>query len=154
MRETGTGRIGSVIGRYFAMDRDQRWERTEHAVDLLCEGTAEHHAETGEAGGQGRLRARRDRRVHHCDDGGEEARIRPGDAVLAFNFRPDRMRQISAKLAEVVDAYTTLTQYDEDWSFPVAFPPKRARPSRSPRSIADAGQRASSTWPRRRSTRT
>ena len=40
---------------------------------------------------------------------GEEARIRPGDAVLAFNFRPDRMRQITTKLAEVVDRYTTLT---------------------------------------------
>ncbi len=56
---------------------------------------------------------------------GEEARIRPGDSVLAFNFRPDRMRQLTTALAEVVDRYTTLTQYDEDWSFPVVFPPHR-----------------------------
>ena len=46
--ELGTGRVASVVGRYYAMDRDQRWERTEQAVDLLCDGSAEHHADTGE----------------------------------------------------------------------------------------------------------
>jgi 2,3-bisphosphoglycerate-independent phosphoglycerate mutase len=125
-RESGAGRVGSVIGRYYAMDRDQRWDRTEQAVDLLCEGTAEHHAETGEAA----VRAAYDRgetdEFISATTVGEEARIRPGDAVLAFNFRPDRMRQLTTKLSEVVgDRYTTLTQYDEDWTFPVVFPPSR-----------------------------
>ena len=70
---------------------------------------------------------------------GEEARIRPGDAVLAFNFRPDRMRQITTKLSEVVgDRYTTLTQYDEDWTFPVVFPPHRPAITLA-KVIADAG---------------
>ncbi|HYC82828.1 MAG TPA: alkaline phosphatase family protein, partial [Solirubrobacterales bacterium] len=50
---------------------------------------------------------------------------RPGDSVIAFNFRPDRMRQITTKLAEVVDRYTTMTPYDEDWDFPVLFPKYR-----------------------------
>jgi 2,3-bisphosphoglycerate-independent phosphoglycerate mutase len=125
-RELGTGRIGSVVGRYYAMDRDQRWDRTEQAVDLLCEGTAEHHAETGEQAVKDAYdRGETDEFITPTTVG-EEARIRPGDAVLAFNFRPDRMRQITTKLSEVAgDRYTTLTQYDEDWTFPVAFPPQR-----------------------------
>jgi 2,3-bisphosphoglycerate-independent phosphoglycerate mutase len=125
-RELGTGRVGSVIGRYFAMDRDQRWDRTEQAVDLLCEGTAEHHADTGEQAIRDAYERDETDEFITATSVGEEARIRPGDAVLAFNFRPDRMRQITTKLSEVAgDRYTTLTQYDEDWSFPVAFPPRR-----------------------------
>ena len=50
LEEAGVGRIGSVIGRYFAMDRDTRWDRTEKAVKLLMEGEAEHEAETGRGG--------------------------------------------------------------------------------------------------------
>ena len=94
-RERGTGRIGSVIGRYFAMDRDQRWERTE---------AARRPALRGQGGAPRRARARRRcapptsaaRRTSssRATTVGDEARIRPGDAVLAFNFRPDRMRQI------------------------------------------------------------
>ena len=94
----GTGRIGSVIGRYFAMDRDQRWDRTEQAVDLLCEGTAEHHAETGEAAVKAAYERGETDEFITATTVGEEARIRRGDAVLAFNFRPDRMRQITTKL--------------------------------------------------------
>jgi 2,3-bisphosphoglycerate-independent phosphoglycerate mutase len=67
----------------------------------------------------------------------DETRIRPGDSVIAFNFRPDRMREITLALcdpafgeidrggAEVTDRYVTLAEYDEDWSYPVVFPPKR-----------------------------
>ena len=66
---------------------------------------------------------------------GEEARIRPGDSVLAFNFRPDRMREITRALAdpafdeidrggaEPVERYATMTEYEEGWPYPVAFPP-------------------------------
>ena len=56
---------------------------------------------------------------------GDEARIRPGDSVIAFNFRPDRMRQITEKLTETVDRYVTMTEYDEDWAYPILFPPQR-----------------------------
>jgi 2,3-bisphosphoglycerate-independent phosphoglycerate mutase len=123
--ELGAGRVGSVVGRYYAMDRDKREERTRAAVELLVEGKAEHHAESGEAA----VRAAYER--DETDEFitpvtvGEEARIRPGDSVLAFNFRPDRMRQLTVALAEVVDRYATLTQYDEEWDFPVLFPPHR-----------------------------
>jgi 2,3-bisphosphoglycerate-independent phosphoglycerate mutase len=124
-RESGTGRVASVIGRYFAMDRDQRWDRTEQAVDLLCEGTAEHHAESGEAAIRAAYEREETDEFITATSVGEEGRIRRGDSVLAFNFRPDRMRQITTKLSEVAGRYTTLTSYDEDWDFPVAFPPHR-----------------------------
>ena len=124
-RELGTGRIGSVIGRYYAMDRDQRWERTERAVGLLCDGAAEHHADTGEAAVRAAYERDETDEFITATTVGDEARIHPGDAVIAFNFRPDRMRQLTTKLSEVVDSYTTLTSYDEDWSFPVVFEPHR-----------------------------
>ncbi len=67
---------------------------------------------------------------------GEEARIRPGDSVIAFNFRPDRMREITRALAEPgfdeidrggappVERYATMTEYEEGWTYPVAFAPE------------------------------
>jgi len=139
-RELGTGRVGSVVGRYYAMDRDQRWDRIEQAVDLLCEGTAEHHADTGEEAVKDAYDRDETDEFITATTVGEEARIRPGDAVLAFNFRPDRMRQLTTKLSEVAgDRYTTLTQYDEDWTFPVAFPPQRPALTLA-RVISDAGR--------------
>src|SRR4029078_2267040 len=120
-----TGRIGSVIGRYFAMDRDQRWDRTEQAVDMLCEGTAPHHADTGEHAVKAAHERDETDEFITATTVGEEARIRPGDSVLAFNFRPDRMRQIPTKLSEGVDHHRNMTEYEEEWTFPVAFPPKR-----------------------------
>jgi len=124
-REQGTGRIGSVVGRYFAMDRDQRWARTGQAVDLLCAGMAQQHADSGEQAVKDAYDRGETDEFITATTVGEEALIRPGDSVLAFNFRPDRMRQLSTRLSDVVDRYTTLTQYDEDWTFPVAFPPHR-----------------------------
>jgi 2,3-bisphosphoglycerate-independent phosphoglycerate mutase len=119
------GRVGSVIGRYFAMDRDHREERTRQALDLLLEGEAAHHADTGVDA----VRAAYDRgetdEFITATTVGDEATIRPDDSVLAFNFRPDRMRQLTEALAPQVAAYTTLTEYEEGWEWPVAFPPAR-----------------------------
>ena len=96
----GVGRVGSVIGRYYAMDRDKRWDRIKLAYDLLVHGTAEHHAETA-------VQAMRDAYARGETDEfvmptaiGAEARIRPGDSVIAFNFRPDRMRELTRALAD------------------------------------------------------
>jgi 2,3-bisphosphoglycerate-independent phosphoglycerate mutase len=107
------------------MDRDQRWDRTQKALDLLQEGRGEHHADTAREA----VRAAYDR--GETDEFvapttvGDEARIRPGDSVLAFNFRPDRMRQLTEKLGPAVARYTTLAEYEEGWPYPVAFPPER-----------------------------
>ena len=56
---------------------------------------------------------------------GEEGRIREGDSVIFFNFRPDRARQLTQKLGEAGFRLTTLTEYNEDWDYPIAFPPAR-----------------------------
>ncbi len=93
-------RVGSVVGRYWAMDRDRRWERTQRAYDMLVHGRAPYSAPSGEQA------------VREAYERGEtdefveptlvdaEARIRPGDSVLCFNFRPDRMRELVRALAE------------------------------------------------------
>ncbi len=135
--ESWGGRVGSVIGRYFAMDRDKRWDRVQKAYDLLVHGKADHHSGTAaEAAEQAYARDETDEFIS-ATLVGEEARIRPGDSVIAFNFRPDRMREITLALcdpefteidrggAEVIDRYITLAEYDEEWDYPVVFPPKR-----------------------------
>jgi 2,3-bisphosphoglycerate-independent phosphoglycerate mutase len=148
--ECGAGRIGSVTGRYWAMDRDKRWDRTQKAYDLLVHGRGEHHADTAEQAARESYERDETDEFIHPTTVGEEARIRPGDSVLAFNFRPDRMRQITRALAEagcdeidrggapVVERYTTLAQYEEDWDYPVVFPPHRPKVTIA-QVIADAG---------------
>jgi 2,3-bisphosphoglycerate-independent phosphoglycerate mutase len=93
-------RVGSVVGRYWAMDRDRRWERTQRAYDLLVHARAAHHAASGEQAVQDAYRRGETDEFIEPTLVGEEARIRPGDSVIAFNFRPDRMRQITRALAE------------------------------------------------------
>jgi 2,3-bisphosphoglycerate-independent phosphoglycerate mutase len=126
MEEAGAGRIGSVVGRYYAMDRDHRSERTQKALDLLLEGTAEHEAESGPAAVRAAYERDESDEFITPTRVGEEAAIDPEqDSVIAFNFRPDRMRQISEKLAGPVRRYCTMTEYDEEFPYPVAFPPER-----------------------------
>jgi 2,3-bisphosphoglycerate-independent phosphoglycerate mutase len=150
LRDAGGGRVGSVVGRYFAMDRDNRWDRVQKAYDLLVHGTAEHHADDGPAAVRAAYeREETDEFITPTTVGGE-ARIRPGDSVIAFNFRPDRMREITRALAEPdfdeidrrgaepVERYATLTEYDEDWSYPIAFPPQRPEVTLA-QVIADGG---------------
>jgi 2,3-bisphosphoglycerate-independent phosphoglycerate mutase len=147
-----SARVGSVVGRYWAMDRDQRWERIQKAYDLLVHGRAEHHADSAvEAVRAAYEREETDEFIEPTTVG-DEACIRPGDSVIAFNFRPDRMREITRALAEPgfdevdrggvepIERFATLTQYEEDWPYPVAFPP--ARPETTlPHVIAAAGGR-------------
>ena len=115
-----------MTGRYYAMDRDKRWERTELALDALVDGEAELSAESGEAAvRQAYERGETDEFIKPTLVGGE-GRIRDGDSVIFFNFRPDRARQLTQELDERLDVrLTTLTQYQEDWDYPVAFPPAR-----------------------------
>jgi 2,3-bisphosphoglycerate-independent phosphoglycerate mutase len=150
--EAGVGRVGTVIGRYYAMDRDKRWDRVQLAYDLLVHGESEHHADSA-------AQALRDAYARDETDEfvrpvavGEEARIRPGDSVFTFNFRPDRMREITRALAEdgfsevergdapALERYATMTEYEESWSYPVAFRP--AHPELTlPQVIEDFGGR-------------
>ena len=126
MSESGCGRIGSVVGRYYAMDRDKRWDRVKLAYDLLVHGRAEHRFVS--AAEAARAAYERDETDEFIMPSlvGEEARIRPGDSVLGLNFRPDRMREIPRALAEPgfdefdrdgpegewgAIRYTTMTEY-------------------------------------------
>ena len=140
-------RVGSVVGRYWAMDRDRRWDRTQRAYDLLVHGRADHSAASGEEAVRAAYERGETDEFIEPTLVGAEARIRPQDSVLAFNFRPDRMRQITRALAEpgfgergeelpgwrgrdgapAVVHYTTLTRYEEDWDYPVAFAPEHLR---------------------------
>jgi 2,3-bisphosphoglycerate-independent phosphoglycerate mutase len=135
MHDASAGRIASVVGRYYAMDRDRRWERIKAAYDLLVHGRAEHRAgSAGEAARAAYGRGETDEFIRPVLVG-EEGRIRPDDAVLGFNFRPDRMRELTRALAdpefdefdrggtEPVRHYFTMTRYEEGWPYPVAFEP-------------------------------
>ncbi|HEY8765612.1 MAG TPA: 2,3-bisphosphoglycerate-independent phosphoglycerate mutase [Solirubrobacteraceae bacterium] len=136
MADAGAGRVGSVIGRYYAMDRDSRWERIQLAYDLLVHGSAENAADSAaEAIRAAYEREETDEFIKPVTVG-EEGCIRPGDSVFAFNFRPDRMREITRALAEpgfgeidrggtdAIKRYATMTEYEEGWPYPVAFPPE------------------------------
>jgi 2,3-bisphosphoglycerate-independent phosphoglycerate mutase len=135
-------RVGSVMGRYWAMDRDRRWDRTQRAYDALVLGEAPYRAADGEEAVREAYRRGETDEFIEPTLVGEEARIRARDSVIAFNFRPDRMRQITRALAEPgfgagaeeelpgwrgrgeeppVGRYTTFTSYEEDWSYPVVF---------------------------------
>ncbi|HXC23806.1 MAG TPA: 2,3-bisphosphoglycerate-independent phosphoglycerate mutase [Solirubrobacteraceae bacterium] len=96
-------RVGSVVGRYWAMDRDRRWERTQRAYDMLVHGRGRAGSVPAASGEQAVRdayeRGETDEFVEPTLVGGE-ARIRPGDSVLCFNFRPDRMRELVRALAE------------------------------------------------------
>jgi 2,3-bisphosphoglycerate-independent phosphoglycerate mutase len=135
----GNARIGSVIGRYYAMDRDKREERTQAAVDLLLDGVSPHHATSAvQAVTDSYARDERGDEFVAATTVGDEARIRPQDSVIAFNFRPDRMRQLTEALGPKVASYTTLTEYEEGWPWPVAFPPQRPETTMT-KVIAEAG---------------
>ncbi|MDQ2895973.1 MAG: 2,3-bisphosphoglycerate-independent phosphoglycerate mutase [Actinomycetota bacterium] len=138
MDAAGAGRIGSVSGRYFAMDRDRRWDRVQKAYDLLVHGTADDTADSGaDACRAAYERGETDEFIASTRVGTQEARIRPGDSVLCLNFRPDRMREIVRALAdpwfaeidrgggEPVARLACMTEYEEGWPYPVAFPPQR-----------------------------
>jgi 2,3-bisphosphoglycerate-independent phosphoglycerate mutase len=133
---TAGARVGSVVGRYWAMDRDRRWDRVQRAYDMLVHGRASYSADSGEQAVQDAYRRGETDEFIEPTLVGAEARIGPGDSVIAFNFRPDRMREITRALAEpgfaeldrggapAIARYTTLTSYEEDWDYPVVFSPR------------------------------
>ncbi|HEY7933662.1 MAG TPA: 2,3-bisphosphoglycerate-independent phosphoglycerate mutase [Solirubrobacteraceae bacterium] len=150
LEEIDGARVGSVIGRYWAMDRDRRWERTQRAYDMLVHGLAPHHAECGREAVQDAYERDETDEFIAPTLVGHEARIHPGDSVICFNFRPDRMRQIVRALAapdceeidrgqaEGLDRLSTFTEYEEGWPYPVVFGPERPAVTLSA-VLADAG---------------
>jgi 2,3-bisphosphoglycerate-independent phosphoglycerate mutase len=136
-REIGAGEIATLVGRYYAMDRDKRWERIERAYKMLVNGEGERATDP--------LAAIRKSYEHNVtdefvepvvitrDNGEPVATIQDGDSVIFFNFRADRARQITSALAVLgFDAFPVpgrphahfvcFTVYDKTYPLPVAFP--------------------------------
>jgi 2,3-bisphosphoglycerate-independent phosphoglycerate mutase len=112
-------RIVTVSGRYYAMDRDKRWERTEQALAAIARGEGEPAADPVAAIEASYARGVTDEFVEPIVLPGP--RLAPGDAAIFFNFRPDRARQLSEKLLEAGYDLTTMTRYRDDFDCPVVF---------------------------------
>ena len=133
-------RIASIVGRYYAMDRDQRWERLQTAYDLITAGRAAHQArDAASALAQAYARGESDEFVAATaivPEDGEPARMRDGDAVVFMNFRADRARQMTRALTDVdfkgfareyvpqLGYFCTLTSYGAEFKLPAAYPPQ------------------------------
>jgi 2,3-bisphosphoglycerate-independent phosphoglycerate mutase len=118
-------RIATVAGRYYAMDRDGRWERTERALAAIVRGE-------GRVGSDPVTEVERSYAEGVTDEFVEPVvltgpRLAPDDSAVFFNFRPDRTRQLSQKLLEAGFRLTTMTRYRDDFPFPVAFPEQKVR---------------------------
>jgi 2,3-bisphosphoglycerate-independent phosphoglycerate mutase len=112
-------RIVTISGRYYAMDRDGRWERTDRALAAIRSGEGEAAENPVEAVRRGYERGVTDEFIEPVVLPGP--RLDRDDSAIFFNFRPDRARQLSERLlADSVDL-TTMTRYREDFDFPVAF---------------------------------
>ena len=133
-------RVASVCGRYYAMDRDRRWERVAPAYALIVDGGAPHVAASGRAGlDAAYARGESDEFVQAtaiADRGGRTARIEDGDVVVFMNFRADRARELTRALTDPAFAgfararvprlarFVCLTSYGDEFTLPVAFPPQ------------------------------
>ncbi len=132
--------IGTLIGRYYAMDRDKRWERIQIAYEALVEGQGEKRRDP--------VKAIEEAYAQHVTDEfikpiifppktQRSNRIQDGDVVIFFNFRPDRAREITQSLTDPpcdgltrkefpkLGMYVCMTEYDKTFKLPVAFPPVR-----------------------------
>ena len=139
-RSLGTGAIATVTGRYYAMDRDQRWDRLAKAFDALVYGQGETAPSADAAVAQSYARDVTDEfllpTVILDDQGQPRGRVQPGDAVIFYNFRADRAREITRAFVDrdfpgfprsggYPDVhYVCMTQYDATIEAPVAFPPQ------------------------------
>ena len=133
----GVGRIATVVGRYFIMDRDNRWERVEQGYNLIVDGVGESFADPVEALKKWYAEDKTDEFIPVSSIGASEGPLmKDGDAVICFNFRSDRVREITRALMENDFReferqrqpklhYVCFTVYDDTFGLPIAFPPRR-----------------------------
>jgi 2,3-bisphosphoglycerate-independent phosphoglycerate mutase len=133
LKTLGTGAVATAMGRYWAMDRDQRWDRVEKAYRAFVLGEAERVADGVEAVRASYCAGVTDEFMNPVTLGLPYGTIRDGDSVVFFNFRADRAREISRALTEehfaafpravkpAIALYTTFTRYHKDFPFAVAF---------------------------------
>jgi 2,3-bisphosphoglycerate-independent phosphoglycerate mutase len=129
----GKGRTATIIGRYFAMDRDNRWDRVESSYNLIVDGTSEFQAATAKAGLDAAYERGENDEFVKATRIGEQAKVEDGDAVVFMNFRADRARELSRVFVEddfhdfararqpKLAGFVTLTQYAASIHAPAAF---------------------------------
>lgn len=139
-QQIGRGRIVSIIGRYYAMDRDKRWERVQKAYELLTEGTADYHAQSAQdALAEAYQRGESDEFVQATtihSTGESPVKIKDGDVIIFMNFRADRARELSRAFLEPgftafkrnvvpqLAEFVSLTEYAKDIHTTIAFLPQ------------------------------
>jgi 2,3-bisphosphoglycerate-independent phosphoglycerate mutase len=121
LAELPADRIATISGRYYAMDRDARWDRTDLALDAMLNGTRETVADPVEAIRRSYEAGVTDEFVVPIALEGRPRVDLERDALIFFNFRPDRARQLSERLLERGADLTTMTRYRDDFACPVAF---------------------------------
>ena len=129
-------RIATISGRYYSMDRDQRWERVEKAYNCLLFGEGNHATNSAEAIQASYDKDLTDEFVLPTVTGEDNTRLNDNDSIIFFNYRPDRAREITRaiNIAEFTGFerkkvlknvyYVCMAQYDETFGLPVAFPPQ------------------------------
>ncbi|HEX8753891.1 MAG TPA: 2,3-bisphosphoglycerate-independent phosphoglycerate mutase [Solirubrobacterales bacterium] len=144
------GRVGTVSGRYYAMDRDTRWERVKLAYDAIVHAEGLRAGSAGEAIDASYAREETDEFVKPTVIGDYDGAA-AGDVAIFVNFRPDRARELTRALAEPgFDEFsraggptldlTTMTEYRKGWPYPVAFPEQRPQTTLA-ETIAETGAR-------------
>lgn len=136
MQEIGLGKIATVSGRYYAMDRDKRWERLEKAYKTLVLGEGETAVSASAGVEANYAKDITDEFVIPFTITGVDGKIKSGDGLICFNFRPDRARQLTRALQDEDFPYFTrpdralpvnyvcMAQYDATITAPVAYPPE------------------------------
>ncbi len=119
-------KIATVIGRYYAMDRDKRWDRTEKAFNAIANGIGKS-ANNASAAINNSYRQRKGDEFIDASVINRYFGISRNDSIVLFDFRSDRMRQITAKLMSLIKErkikITCFCEYDKNFGLPVAFPP-------------------------------
>jgi len=126
MKDIGVGHIGSIIGRYFAMDRALNWDRIEKAAQVLIKGTGRSYPSATEAIDDAYTKNETDEFISPSIIG-QGSIIQENDSVLFVNFRSDRGVELTKRILEEKIPnilFTTMTQYTEDFTCPVAFSPE------------------------------
>jgi len=133
IQEIGVGQIASICGRYYAMDRDKRWERTKRSFDAMVHGSEGKHTDPVAAIQASYEKGVTDEFVEPVTMTNVDGLMRDGDAVIFFNYRADRGRQLTqvftqnavAELkAPKLSRYVMMTEYDRTYGLPYAFGPE------------------------------
>jgi 2,3-bisphosphoglycerate-independent phosphoglycerate mutase len=140
LAELPTEKIATVAGRYYAMDRDKRWERTERALDAIVRGTDPAAIDPIAAVQASYDAGVTDEFIIPVSIAGRPRLDPARDTAIFFNFRPDRTRQLSEKLGGLGVDLTTMTRYRDDFDFPVVFAEQTVHMTMA-EVLADAGLR-------------